>query len=159
KKHPTAWRGSDMLRPTVRWTWLGAIVFFFAWGFVIHSAGLLLHEVGGHGGAGIILGCPVDRFDLTYFGGGVTYYYYHRDRCHSTFTLAMRGWAGIAVTISAGAIAMAFQRRAGLTPLTRLLLALVATQLTLGNLAYATSGGFREDGDPGLTAHLLASHG
>src|SRR5262249_52422213 len=54
--------------PTMKWTWLGWIVFFFAWGFVIHGVGLVLHEVGGHALATTILGCEIDRINLTYFG-------------------------------------------------------------------------------------------
>lgn len=146
-----------MPRLTVKWTWLGTIVFFFAWGFIIHGVGLVLHEVGGHGLAETILACGIGRINLTYFGHG----WAHAAPCtHWTWTtLAIVHWAGIAVTVSAGAVAMAFQRRAGLAPLTRLLLALLATAFLLGQLNYATSGGFYEVGDPQLTAVSLQTHG
>jgi hypothetical protein len=146
-----------MPRPTVTWTWLGKIVFFFAWLFVVHGVGLIVHEVGGHGVADLIFGCGIERIDLTYFGGGATYG--GRGCVWWFWTLAMIRWAGPAVTISAGAVAMAFARSARLTPLTRLLLALLATQLLLGDLAYATSGGFHTLGDPQFTAGWLASRG
>ena len=55
-------------------TWLGAVALFFTWGFVVHAVGLVLHEVGGHGLAGVALGCGVAGVDLTYFGHGVLHY-------------------------------------------------------------------------------------
>jgi hypothetical protein len=146
-----------MLRPTVKWSWLGTIVLFFAWGFVMHGVGLVLHEVGGHGVADMIFGCGIERIDLTYFAGGATY---GGRGCVRWFrTLLIIDWAGLAVTISAGAVAMAFQRRAGLTPLTRFLLALLATGFLLGQLAYVTSGGFHDVGDPQFTSIILRSRG
>jgi hypothetical protein len=149
-----------MLRPTVKWTWLGWVVFFFASLFVIHGVGIVLHEVVGHGLAMTIVGCGFDGFNLTYFGRG----FVRPAPCppHWTWTDTMRAiiiWAGPAVPIGAGAVAMVLQRRAGLTPLTRLLLALLATQFLLGELGYATSGGFYEVYDPALTAVILESHG
>jgi hypothetical protein len=147
-----------MLRPTVKWTWLGTIVFFFAWIFVIHGVGLVLHEVGGHGLAATIVGCGFEGFNLTYFGHG----FVRLTPCTTHWTSANRlilDWAGLAVTVSAGAVAMALQRRAGLTPLTRLLLALLATGFLLGQLAYVTSGGFFEVFDLELTAVMLQAQG
>jgi hypothetical protein len=146
-----------MLRPTVKWTWLGTIVFFFAWGFVIHGVGLVLHEIGGHGLATTMVGCVIDRINLTYFGGG----FVRHAPCSpwSSTKHLIIDWAGLALTISVGAVAMVLQRRAGLTPLTRLLLALFATGFLLGQLAYATSGGFFEVLDPELTAVMLQARG
>jgi hypothetical protein len=132
-------------------------MFFFAWLFVIHSVATVLHEVGGHGLAATIVGCGVDGFNLTYFGRGLVRF----TQCtQGTWTRrVIIDWAGLAVTFSVGVVAMAFQRRAGLTPLSRLLLALSATQFLLADLAYATSGGFYEFYDPALTAVILESHG
>ena len=133
-------------------------MFFFAWLFVVHGVGLVLHEVGGHGLAMTIAGCGVEGFTLTYFGGG----FVRGTPCLPLWRLrdlAIMGYAGLAVTISAGAVAMVFQRRAGLTPLARLLLALLATHLLLGELGYATSGGYYAVRDPGATAAWLEMHG
>ena len=147
-----------MPRPTVTWTWLGWVVFFFAWFFVIHGMSLVLHEAGGHGLAATIVLCGFDGFNLTYFGAGslrkVT------PCTHWTQTRQMiLDLAGIVVVCSAGAVAMVLQRRARLTPLVRLLLALLATQFLLGDLGYATSGGYFEVMDPSLTAVFLETHG
>jgi len=139
-------------------SWLGAVVFFFAWGFVLHSAGLVLHEVGGHGVAGAVLGCGIAGIDLTYFGHGVVHYASPCSRWTWT-TLVVADWSGLALTISAGAAAMVLQRRAGLAPLTRLLLAMLATGFLLGQLSYATTGGFNDLYDPGRTARALGTHG
>jgi hypothetical protein len=141
----------------MKWTWLGPIVFFFAWGFVIHGIGLLLHELGGHGVAATLLGCGITRIELTYFGhGGLDL----APCTRWTWTrYVILEWAGLAVTISAGAVAMMLQRRAGLAPLARLLVALLATAFLIGQLAYATSGGFHKLYDPALTAVSLEAHG
>jgi hypothetical protein len=138
-------------------TGLGWVAFFFAWLFVLHGVGAVLHEVGGHGLAATILACGIDRINLTYFG----FAFVHFAPCAllSETTRLIIGWAGIAITLSVGAVAMAFQRRAGLTPLTRLLLALFATRFLLSDLAYATSGGYYEVRDPELSAVILESHG
>jgi hypothetical protein len=140
-------------------TWLGAVVLFFAWGFVMHGAGLVLHEVGGHGVAAALFECGIDRVVLTYFGHGRV----NLVPCASmTWTSsAIIDWAGLAVTIAAGAGAgvVAFRRRAGLTPLTRLLLALLATGFLLGQLSYATLGGFHDLYDPANTSYSLGKHG
>jgi hypothetical protein len=145
-----------MPRPTVKRSWLGWVVFFFAWGFVIHGVGLVLHEIGGHGLAMKIVACGIARINLTYFGHG----FVPPAPCASwTWTKrVIIDWAGLAITIGAGVVAMAFQRRPGLTPLTRLLLALLATGFLLEQLAYATSGGFYEIYDPAFTAVILESH-
>ena len=139
-------------------TWLGAVVFFFAWGFALHAAGLVLHEVGGHGLAGEVLGCGIAGIDLTYFGHGVVHYATPCSRWTWT-TVAVADWAGLALTIGAGAVAMAVQRRAGLAPMTRLLLALLATGFLLGQLSYATTGGFSDLYDPARTARALGARG
>src|SRR5215831_1373657 len=97
-------------------TWIAAVVFFFAWGFVLHGAGLLLHEVGGHGVAGVVLGCGISGIDLTYFGHGVVHNASPCARWTRT-TVVVADWAGLALTIGAGAVAMALQRRAGLAPM------------------------------------------
>ena len=141
----------------MKWTWLETIVFFFAWIFVIHGVAIVLHEIGGHGLAIRIMGCRIARINLSYFGWGGAW----PAPC-APWTLTKRvviDWAGLAVTLPVGPAVMAFQRRAGLTPLTRLLLALFGTRFLLSDLAYATSGGFYEVGDPELTAVLLESHG
>ncbi|MFT3775145.1 MAG: hypothetical protein QM820_58100 [Minicystis sp.] len=137
--------------------WLGWVALFFAWGFVVHRAALLLHEVGGHGVAATVVGRGFDGFNLTYFGGGST-----RPTPGVHWTAIRRvilDWAGLVVQLGAGAVAMAFQRRPGLTPLARLLLALLATYFLLDGLGYATSGGFHKVSDPGFTADILDSHG
>jgi hypothetical protein len=144
-------------RLTVRWSWLGWVVLFFAWSFVIHGMGVVLHEVGGHGLAATIVACGFDGLKLTYFGRASVQF---TPCTHWTETRRMIvDLAGIAVMSSAGAVAMMLQRRAGLTPLVRLLLALLATQFLLGDLGYATSGGYFEVMDPHLTAVVLESHG
>jgi hypothetical protein len=139
-------------------TWLGVVVFLFVWGFVLHATGLLLHEVGGHGVAAAVLGCGIGGIDLTYFGHGVVHYVTPCSRWTST-TLVVADWAGLALTIGAGAGAMVLQRRAGLAPVTRLLLALLATGFLLGQLSYATTGGFNDLYDPARTARALGTHG
>ena len=139
-------------------TWLGAVVFFFVWGFVLHAAGLLLHEVGGHGVAGAVLGCGINGIDLTYFGHGVVHYVSPCSRWTWT-TGVVADWSGLALTIGAGTGAMVLQRRAGLAPLTRLLLALLATGFLLGQLSYATTGGFNDLYDPARTARALGARG
>jgi hypothetical protein len=140
----------------MKWNWLGWVVLFFAWGFVIHGMGVMLHEIGGHGLAATIVGCGFDGVKLTYFGHAST----PLTPCTWTETRRMiLDLAGIAVISSAGAVAMVLQRRAGLTPLTRLLLALLATQFLLSNLAYATSGGYFQVMDLELTSVELESHG
>jgi hypothetical protein len=138
--------------------WLGAVGFFFVWGFVLHAAGLVLHEVGGHGLAGIALGCGIAGVDLTYFGHGVLHYVSPCSRWTWT-TIVIANWAGLALTISAGAAAMWLARRARFAPITRLLLAILATAFLLGQLSYATSGGFADLYDPAKTALALRAHG
>jgi hypothetical protein len=142
-----------------RWTWLGATAFFFAWIFVIHGVEFMLHEVAGHGVAYKIFACGFDGFDLTYFGGGVMRPTPCPRQDWLWRSLAIMGYAGIAVTISAGAVAMAFQRRAGLTPLGRLLLALLATHILISELRYATAGGYHVVMDPQALAAMLEAFG
>lgn len=137
--------------------WLGWVAFFFGWGFVIHGAGLVLHEVGGHAVAATILGCGISRINLTYFGHGNV----PLAPCTRwTWTgIVIIDWAGLLLTSSAGAVAMVLQRRAGLAPLTRLLVALLATAFLIGQLAYATAGGFHDLYDPGATSRVLGARG
>lgn len=137
--------------------WLGFVALFFAWGFVVHGSGLILHEVGGHGVAVTLLGCGMGGIDLTYFGHGVV----HFAPCE-TWTwarLAIVDWAGLVVTIAAGIVALVASRRAAFAPMTRFLLALLGTSFLLQQLAYATSGGFHDLYDPGRTARALGRHG
>jgi hypothetical protein len=149
-----------MLILTAKWTWLGWVAFFFAWLFVVHGVLLVLHEVGGHGVAEKIFACGVERIHLTYFGGGSA----QGAPCPPPWTMMWTtkvtiDMAGLAVTLPTGAVAMAFLRRAGLTPPTRLLLALFATHLLLSELGYATSGGYFEVYDPGMLAASLDLYG
>ncbi len=139
-------------------TWLGAVVLFFAWGFVLHAVGLVLHEVGGHGAAAVALGCGVAGIDLTYFGHGVLHYASPCARWTWT-TVTLADWSGLAITIGAGAVVLALARRPAFAPMTRLLLALLATAFLLGQLSYATSGGFHDLYDPARTARALGARG
>jgi hypothetical protein len=114
-------------------------------------------DVGGHGVAMTIVACGFDGFNLTYFGSG----FVRPTPCGpGTWTShVIIQLAGLAVTIPVGAVAMVLQRRAGLTPLTRLLVALLATGLLLRQLWYATSGGYYEIYDPQLAAGTLEYYG
>jgi hypothetical protein len=101
-----------------------------------------------------IVACGFDGFNLTYFGQGSV----QPTACPPPWlwrTFAITSSAGLLVTISAGAVAMAFQRRAGLTPLMRLLLALLATHFLVGQLWYATAGGYHAVMDPAAIAVML----
>jgi hypothetical protein len=138
-------------------TWLSAVLLFFAWGFVMHTAGLLLHELGGHAVAASIFGCGIDRLALTFFGHGQVHYAPCTRWTPSTLLVA--DWAGLAITIGAGVGAALFLRRRGLSPMARLLVALVAFFFLLGQLGYATSGGFHDLYDPGRTARRLGARG
>lgn len=138
-------------------TRIRAISLFFAWGFVMHGAGLLLHELGGHALASRILACGVDGWDLTFFGHGQVSY----TAC-TRWTLGrllVADWAGLALTIAAGLVAACFARSPRLAPLPRLLVALLAFFFLLGQLGYAASGGFHDVYDPGRTARLLGARG
>lgn len=137
--------------------WIGAVLLFFAWGFVIHTVGLLLHEFGGHGAAAVVFGCGTNGYDLTYFGHGIVRY----ATCErwSFATILVAEWAGLAVTIGAGLGVAVFVHRAELSPMARLLGAMTVYFVLLGQLGYATSGGFHDLYDPGRTARILAKHG
>ena len=138
-------------------TRLGAIALFFAWGFVMHGVGLLLHELGGHALASIFLACGVDGWNLTFFGHGQVSY----TAC-TRWTLPrvlVADWAGLALTITAGLVAARFARSPRLAPFPRLLVALLAFFFLLGQLGYAASGGFHDVYDPGRTARLLSARG
>ncbi|MBS2013582.1 MAG: hypothetical protein JST00_11880 [Deltaproteobacteria bacterium] len=140
-------------------TWLQAVLLFFVWGFVMHAAGLLLHEFGGHALAAVIFGCGIKGYDLTFFGHGQVHY----TRCErwTDTTILLADWAGLFVTIGAGLGAGIFlwRRQRALPPLTRLFVAEVAMSFLLGQLAYMTTGGFHDLYDPGRTAHLLGQRG
>ena len=138
-------------------TRIGAIFLFLAWGFVMHGVGLLLHELGGHALASLFLACGIDGWDLTFFGHGQVSY----TTC-ARWTLPrilIADWAGLALTITAGLVAARFARSPRLAPLPRLLVALLAFFFLLGQLGYATSGGFHDVYDPGRTARLLGVRG
>jgi len=131
------------------------IALFFAWGFAMHAGGLLLHELGGHALAATVLACGIDGYKLTFFGHGLVHY---ADCTRWTaVTVLVCDLAGLAITIAAGAVAGLRARRAA--PFVRLLLAMLALGFLLGQLAYATSGGFHRLYDPGRLARLLAARG
>jgi hypothetical protein len=139
-------------------TWLGWVAFFFAASFVIHAMVLLVHEIGGHALAMKIVACGVEGVDLTYFAGGLV----RPTPCPPPWlwrTFAITSSAGILVTLCTGAVAAAFQRRAGLSPLLRVLLALLATYCLLGQLWYATAGGYHAVMDPAPIALMLDLRG
>jgi hypothetical protein len=138
-------------------TWLTATALFFAWGFVMHSAGLLLHEFGGHALAAVLFGCGIDGYLLTFFGHGQV----HLTRCDRwTFdTILVCDWAGIVLTSAAGLAAAYFMRRRSLPPYIRLMLALVGYFFLLGQLGYATQGGFHDLYDPRRSSLGLGEHG
>jgi hypothetical protein len=130
---------------------------FFAWGFALHAMGLLLHEMGGHALASWIFACGIDGYKLTFFGHGQVHY----ARCSrwTDRTILIADLAGLAVTIGAGLVAAAASRKRSLAPFVRLLLAMLALGFLLGQLAYATSGGFHRLYDPGRLATLLEERG
>jgi hypothetical protein len=149
--------GAAQGRPVKGRTWLVAVLLFFAWGFVMHATGLLLHELGGHALAAVVFGCGISGYDLTFFGHGQVHY----SPCErwTNATILVADWAGLLVTIAAGIGAAIVLRRKGLAPLTRLLVALVAFFFLLGQLGYMTAGGFHDLYDPARTARLLAARG
>lgn len=139
--------------------WLGDVLLFFGWGFVMHASGLLLHELAGHGLAYETLACGIAGVNLTYFGHGVV----HSVPCAkwTWTTRIVADWAGLAVTIAAGLAAAGVLVRAKtkLTPLVRLLLAQVFFFFLIGQLAYATNGGFHNLYDPGRSGLWLQKKG
>lgn len=138
--------------------WSTAVLVFFAWGFVMHGTGLLLHEFGGHGLAAVVLGCGIDAYGLTFFGHGQV----HRAPCEGwTWSrLLVVDWSGLVLTSAVGALAAWLLRtRRHWPPMRRLLVALVAFFFLLGQLGYATTGGFHDLYDPGRTARWLGAHG
>jgi hypothetical protein len=137
-------------------TWSRAVLLFFAWGFVMHATGLLLHEFGGHGLASLVFGCGIDGYKLTFFGHGQVHYAPCTRWTQTTILVA--DWSGLALTTAAGAAAAVLLRRAT-HPMTRLLLALLAFFFLLGQLGYATAGGFHDLYDPGRTAKRLGALG
>jgi hypothetical protein len=130
---------------------------FFAWGFALHAMGLLLHEMGGHALASWIFACGIDGYKLTFFGHGQVHY----ARCSrwTDRTMLVADLAGLAVTIFAGLVAAALARKRTLAPFVRMLLAMLALGFLLGQLAYATTGGFHRLYDPGNLALLLEERG
>ena len=139
--------------------WASAVVLFFAWGFVMHTTGLLLHEFGGHATAAAVLGCGTSGYKLTFFGHGQVHFTTPCPRW-TWSTIVIADWAGLVLTIAAGiAAGLVLHRRRDLAPMTRLLLALVAFFFLLGQLGYATAGGFHDLYDPGRTARRLGALG
>lgn len=138
--------------------WITAVLVFFAWGFVMHGTGLLLHEFGGHALTATIWGCGIDAYKLTFFGHGqVT-----RTPCEDwTMTgIVITDWSGLVITSAAGAVAAwLLRRRRHWPPMWRLLVALVAFFFLIGQLGYATTGGFHDLYDPGRTARWLGKRG
>jgi hypothetical protein len=123
----------------------------------MHASGLLLHEFGGHALASVIFACGIEGYDLTFFGHGQVHY---ADCARWTDArLVIASWAGLVVTTAAGLAAGLVLRRPNLSPLTRLLVSLVAFSFLLGQLGYATTGGFHDLYDPGRTARWLGRHG
>src|SRR5262245_23760802 len=136
-------------------TWLASVLLFFAWGFVMHTTGLLLHEFGGHAFVASVFACGIDGFKLTFFGHGQVHY----APCTkwSPTTILVADWSGLALTIAAGVAAAFCARLRRLSPIARLLVALVAFFFLLGQLGYVTSGGFHDLYDPGRTARRLGA--
>jgi hypothetical protein len=133
------------------------VAVLFAWGFVMHGVGLLLHEMGGHALAATVLACGIDGYDLTLFGHGQVHY----PPCSrwSWERVLVVEWAGLLLTIAAGLAATVAHRRGGFPGPTRLLLALVGFFFLVGQLGYATTGGFYDLYDPGRTAQWLGARG
>lgn len=160
RKQSTLWLLGDEGATTVRATrWPIAIAIFFAWGFVMHAVGLLLHEFGGHALTATVLGCGIDGYALTFFGHGQV----GRVVDCQAWTFArvlVCDWSGLVLTSGAGlAAALYLRRRKDLPPMTQLLIALVAYFFLLGQLGYATSGGFHDLYDPRRASRWLGKHG
>ena len=124
----------------------------------MHGAGLLLHEFGGHGLTAVIFGNGIDAYALTFFGHGQVHRAPYED-----WTLAgvlIVDWSGLVITSAVGAAAAwLLHRKKGWPPMWRLLVALVAFFFLLGQLGYATSGGFHDLFDPRRTAQWLGKRG
>lgn len=138
--------------------WLAAVGIFFGWGFVMHATGLLLHEFGGHALTASIWGCGISAYGLTFFGHGqVT-----RRTCDdwSMTGILIVDWSGLVFTSAVGAVAVwLLHKKKEWPPLWRLLVALVAFFFLLGQLGYATQGGFHDLFDPRRSAIWLGKHG
>jgi hypothetical protein len=138
-------------------SWLGAVLIFFAWGFVAHAVGLLLHEFGGHALSATLFACGTEGYDLTFFGHGMVHY---ADCERWTFTTRIvTDWAGLVLTSAAGSVAALYARRRDLAPMTRALAVLVALLFLLGQLGYAINGGFHDLYDPARTSFWLGRRG
>ena len=123
----------------------------------MHTTGLLLHEFGGHALASLVWGCGIDGYDLTFFGHGLVHYAPCTKWTPTTIIFAE--WAGLLVTITAAVGVFIFVRRAKLSPMARVLASLLGYFFLLGQLGYATTGGFHDLYDPGHTARLLGARG
>lgn len=138
--------------------WASAVLIFFAWGFVMHGTGLLLHEFGGHGLLSVICGNGIDDYALTFFGHGQVHRAPYDD--WTLPRLVVVDWSGLVLTSAVGAAAVwLLRRRRRWPPMWRLLVALVAFFFLLGQLGYATSGGFHDLYDPRRTAQWLGQRG
>jgi hypothetical protein len=124
----------------------------------MHATGLLLHEFGGHALTALILGNGIDGYALTFFGHGQV----HRAP-YDGWTLprlVIVDWSGLVITSAVGAAAAwLLRRKRDWPPMWRLLVALVAFFFLLGQLGYATQGGFHDLYDPRRTSQWLGRHG
>jgi hypothetical protein len=124
----------------------------------MHGTGLLLHEFGGHALTAVIFGDGIDGYALTFFGHGQV----HRAP-YDAWTLprlVIVDWSGLFITSAVGAAAAWLLRtKRDWPPMWRLLVALVAFFFLLGQLGYATQGGFHDLYDPRRTSQWLGRHG
>jgi hypothetical protein len=138
--------------------WVSAVLIFFAWGFVMHGTGLLLHEFGGHGLAALVLGKGIDGYKLTFFGHGQVIKTPYDD--WTLLRLVIVDWSGLVITSAVGVVAAwLLRRKREWPPMWRLLIGLVAFFFLIGQLGYATSGGFHDLYDPKRTAVWLGKRG
>jgi hypothetical protein len=116
----------------------------------------LLHELGGHALASVVLACGIDGYKLTFFGHGQVHY----APCTgwTAPVLLTCDWAGLVVTLLAGLVAALGVRKIR-SPFRRVLVSILALGFLLGQLSYATSGGYHRLYDPGRLARLLAARG